>query len=234
MPGQYWLPGHGPSGLVGGRSTCVNSTWSELWYSKLPGHGRSGQGGQTVRTLLFWQLWQISNGKIAVMCTTVRPALGCGPSACAQNMCCLHITDGFEWGAINRRWARVWGLSWPFLAHIELICGPPNSLSHTPRLRLHSSERLSVPSAFASIGDSCGTRWYTEQASSACYSWRLPPHRRIRCCLRRAVQEDCGEAAMLIVRGSHLPRRSGEGDMSGNEVLNDFLSTWLKDQAVSW
>jgi hypothetical protein len=30
-------------------------------------------------------------------------------------------------------------------------------------------------------------------------------------CLRRALQEDCGEA----------------------EVLSDFLSTWLKDQAVS-
>jgi hypothetical protein len=27
--------------------------------------------------------------------------------------------------AINRRRARVWGLSWPFLAHIELICDPP-------------------------------------------------------------------------------------------------------------
>jgi hypothetical protein len=36
-----------------------------------------------------------------------------------------------------------------------------NSLSHTLCLRLHSSERLSVLSAFASIGDSWGTRWYT-------------------------------------------------------------------------
>jgi hypothetical protein len=52
-------------------------------------------------------------------------------------------------------------------------------------------------------------------------------------CLRRALQEDCGEAAVLIVRGSRLPRRSGKGDISGIEVLSDFLSTWLKDQAVS-
>jgi hypothetical protein len=52
-------------------------------------------------------------------------------------------------------------------------------------------------------------------------------------CLRRALQEDCGEAVVLIVRGSRLPRRSGKGDISGIEVLSDFLSTWLKDQAVS-
>jgi hypothetical protein len=45
-PGQYCLPGHGPS-------ACVNSTWSELRCSKLPGCGRSGQGGRTVQTLLF-------------------------------------------------------------------------------------------------------------------------------------------------------------------------------------
>jgi hypothetical protein len=38
---------------------------------------------------------------------------------------------------------------------------------------------------------------------------------------------------MLIVRGSRLPRRSGKGDISGIEVLSDFLSTWLKDQVVS-
>ena len=52
-------------------------------------------------------------------------------------------------------------------------------------------------------------------------------------CLRRALQEDCGEAAVWIVRGSRLPRRSGKGDISGIEVLSDFLSTWLKDQVVS-
>jgi hypothetical protein len=52
-------------------------------------------------------------------------------------------------------------------------------------------------------------------------------------CLRRALQEDYGEAAVLIVRGSCLPRRSGKGDISGIEVLSDFLSTWLKDQAVT-
>jgi hypothetical protein len=52
-------------------------------------------------------------------------------------------------------------------------------------------------------------------------------------CLRRALQEDCGEAAMLIVRGSRLPRRRSSRVISGIEVLSDFLSTWLKDQAVS-
>jgi hypothetical protein len=52
-------------------------------------------------------------------------------------------------------------------------------------------------------------------------------------CLCRSLQEDCGEDAVLIVRGSRLPRWSGQGDISGIEVLSDFLSTWLKDQAVS-
>jgi hypothetical protein len=52
-------------------------------------------------------------------------------------------------------------------------------------------------------------------------------------CLCQALQEDCEEAAVLIVRGSRLPRRSGKGDISGIEVLSDFLSTWLKDQAVT-
>jgi hypothetical protein len=46
-------------------------------------------------------------GKLVVICTTDHPALGCGPSTCAQNMCYLHITVGFEWGTINRRGARV-------------------------------------------------------------------------------------------------------------------------------
>jgi hypothetical protein len=36
-----------------------------------------------------------------------------------------------------------------------------------------------------------------------------------------------------IVRGLRLPRRSGKGDASGIEVLSDFLSTWLKDEALS-
>jgi hypothetical protein len=38
---------------------------------------------------------------------------------------------------------------------------------------------------------------------------------------------------VLIVRGSRLPRRCDKGDISENEVLSDFLSTWLKDQVVS-
>jgi hypothetical protein len=52
-------------------------------------------------------------------------------------------------------------------------------------------------------------------------------------CLRRALQEDYGEVVVLIVRGPRLPRRSGKVDTSRIEVLSDFLSTWLKDQAVS-
>jgi hypothetical protein len=42
--------------------------------------------------------------------------------------------------------------------------------------------------------------------------------RRLGCCLRRALQEDCGEATVSIVRGLRLPRWSGKGDASGNEV----------------
>jgi hypothetical protein len=45
--------------------------------------------------------------KIAIMCTADHPALGHGPSACAQNLCLLLITVGFEWGTINRRGAHV-------------------------------------------------------------------------------------------------------------------------------
>jgi hypothetical protein len=47
------------------------------------------------------------------------------------------------------------------------------------------------------------------------------------------LQEDCGAVAVSIVWGSRLPRRSGKGGASGNEVSSDFLSTWLKDQATS-
>jgi hypothetical protein len=39
--------------LYGEQSTCVSSSWSELWCSLLLGLGRSGQGGRTVRTSLF-------------------------------------------------------------------------------------------------------------------------------------------------------------------------------------
>jgi hypothetical protein len=50
---------------------------------------------------------RFQTGKLAVICTADRPALGRGLSACAQNVCCLHITVGFERCAINRRGARV-------------------------------------------------------------------------------------------------------------------------------
>jgi hypothetical protein len=74
---------------------------------------------------------RFQTGKIAIMRTADRPALGRGPSACAHNMCLLLITVGFDRGIINRKGARVWGSSWPFLAHIELICdAPTDSLTH--------------------------------------------------------------------------------------------------------
>jgi hypothetical protein len=37
----------------------------------------------------------------------------------------------------------------------------------------------------------------------------------------------------LIVRGPRLPCWSGKGDASRIEVLSEFLSTWLKYQALS-
>jgi hypothetical protein len=50
---------------------------------------------------------KFQTGKLVVICTADRPGLGRGPSACARNVCCLHITVGFEWCAINRRGACV-------------------------------------------------------------------------------------------------------------------------------
>jgi hypothetical protein len=94
--GQYCLPGLGPSSLVGGRSACVNSTWSELWCSKLPGRGWSGQGGWTVWTLLFWQLWQISNEKSSRYVYD-EPS---GPRARTVRVCAEHVSfahNGWIW-----------------------------------------------------------------------------------------------------------------------------------------
>jgi hypothetical protein len=149
-------------------------------------------------------------------------------------MCLLLITVGFEWGTINRRGARVWSLSWSFLAHIELICDPPtHSLTLSAwdcilvrdwvfLVHLHPLEILEAlggtPSKRHRLVTLGGCRLLDDSGD----------------CLRRALQEYCGEATVLIVRGSRLPRRSGKGDISGIEVLSDFLSTWLKDQAVSW
>jgi hypothetical protein len=48
--------------LYGGQSTCVSSSWSELWCSMLPGFGRSGQGWRTVLlflTTLTYFKWEI-------------------------------------------------------------------------------------------------------------------------------------------------------------------------------
>jgi hypothetical protein len=51
--------------------------------------------------------YRFQTGKVVVMCTADRPALGRGPSACAEEMCKLHITVRFELCVINRRGARV-------------------------------------------------------------------------------------------------------------------------------
>jgi hypothetical protein len=41
------------------------------------------------------------------------------------------------------------------------------------------------------------------------------------------------ETAVVIVRGSRLPRWRGKGDASGTNVFNDSLFTWLKDRTMS-
>jgi hypothetical protein len=46
-------------------------------------------------------------GKIAIICTADRPVSARGPSACAHNVCCLHITVGFVRWTMNRRGARL-------------------------------------------------------------------------------------------------------------------------------
>ena len=58
-----------------------------------------------------------------------------GPRARTVRVCVeLVLFAHNSWnlvGAINRRVAHVRELSWPFLAHIELICDPPtHSLTH--------------------------------------------------------------------------------------------------------
>jgi hypothetical protein len=63
-------------------------------------------------------------GIIAVTYTADCPVVGRRPSSCAQNVCYLHITASIEMGAINRSGAHVKGLSWSFLAYIELISDP--------------------------------------------------------------------------------------------------------------
>jgi hypothetical protein len=50
---------------------------------------------------------RFQTGIIVVMRTTDRPALGRGPSACAQNWCFLLIMVGIWLGTINIRVALV-------------------------------------------------------------------------------------------------------------------------------
>jgi hypothetical protein len=94
--------------LLGGQSACVNSSWSEHWCSKLPGLGRSGpKVGRLSGPRISDSSDSFQTGKLAVICTADCPGSGRGPSACAQNLCYLHITVGFVRWAINRRGARV-------------------------------------------------------------------------------------------------------------------------------
>jgi hypothetical protein len=168
------------------------------------------------------------------MCTADRSALGRGSSACAQNLCLLVITVGFEWVTINRRGARVWGLSWLFLAYIELNCDPP-----THSLTLFAWDCILVrdwvflvhlhPSVILEALGGTPSKRHRLVTLGGC---RLLDG--LGDCLCRVLQEDCGEVAVLIVWSSRLPRRSGKSDISGIEVLSDFLSTLLKDQVVSW
>jgi hypothetical protein len=68
------------------------------------------------------------------------------------------------------------------------------------------------------INRSCGRPWlraehtivFVLQAGGACYSWRLPPPRRLGgLWLRRSSQEDCARLRRSFVRGIVLtPRRS--------------------------
>jgi hypothetical protein len=50
---------------------------------------------------------KFQTGNLVVTGTADRPSQGRGPSACAQKLCFLHITVGFERWAINRRGAHV-------------------------------------------------------------------------------------------------------------------------------
>jgi hypothetical protein len=118
------------------------------------------------------------------------------------------------------------------------------SNTHTSWLRSHSSEWLRHSSAFAFVVILWGTKWYTGQASSTCYSWRLSPPRWLGCCLRWALREDCGGAARLIVRaakvtlvksrywvsscplGSKIKLCLGRG---ASESLNS-TSTWIRGE----
>jgi hypothetical protein len=72
------------SGMIGGLSARITDTDLARCYSSVSGSGPSSPSGRTVRALLFWQPWQVLNGPYS--------RYWCGPSACMQNLCKLHIT----------------------------------------------------------------------------------------------------------------------------------------------
>jgi hypothetical protein len=93
------------------------SIWLVLWRFKWTGPGPSD--------LTFSDSTDMfQTGIITVTYTADCPAVGRIPSSCAQNVCYLHITASIEMGAINRSGAHAKGLSWSFLAYIELISDP--------------------------------------------------------------------------------------------------------------
>jgi hypothetical protein len=107
--GQYCLPGHGPSGLVGradGPHVLTPLSQSSGAPSCQVANGSAKVGGLSGPHFSD-SSDRFQTGKIVVICMADRPALGRGPSACAQKMCKLHITVGFVRWAINRRGARV-------------------------------------------------------------------------------------------------------------------------------
>jgi hypothetical protein len=49
--------------MIGGPSARITENDLALCYSSVSGSGPSGPSGRTVQALLFWQPWQVSNGR---------------------------------------------------------------------------------------------------------------------------------------------------------------------------
>jgi hypothetical protein len=52
--------------MIGGPFACIKVRRVELEELMLAGHGPSAQGWRTIGICLFWQIWQISNGKTSL------------------------------------------------------------------------------------------------------------------------------------------------------------------------
>jgi hypothetical protein len=71
--------------MIGGPSARITETDQALCYSSVSGSGPSNLDFSDSS-----DMFQMVD--IAIIGTANRPAIGCGPSACAQKMCKLHIT----------------------------------------------------------------------------------------------------------------------------------------------